>query len=115
MPSIDTFAQLSYEDDVGVQVFLQAHAARHSIYQQSAVKLGFPFANTNLTSYPDDDWFQRHYDVHGYLNSLTPPDPTVNIATLLDYDWSDADSFYNWMQMHTLLHQRIDHFFGMGG
>lgn len=115
MPSLDVYAQLDYDDAIGMQAFLQAHAARHSIYQQSATRVKDAFPNTNLTSYPDDDWFQRHYTVHVALYSLTPPDPTVDISVLTDYDWSDEDGFYTWMQMHTLIHQKIDRFFGING
>jgi hypothetical protein len=120
MPSLDPYGDLDFDDDIGMQAFLQAHAARHSSYQQAAMLQGLAFADTNLNDYPDDDWFQRHYVVHVQLNSLlaanpTIYDPTVNIATLVDYNWDNADDFFSWMQMHTRIHQRIDQFFGNTG
>lgn len=115
MPSLDTYGDLSFDDDIGMQAFLQAHAARHSSYQQAAELAGLAFANTNLTEYPDADWFQRHYVTHVELGTLAVPDPTLNLQTLVDVNWDNADDFYTWMQMHTLIHQKIDQYFGNTG
>lgn len=115
MPSIDVYQYISYKDQPAVQAFLQAHAARHSLYQQIAQRAGLNFANTNLTTYPDDDWFNRHYNVHVELNQLVQPDPTLNITDLTNYAWDSDDDFYQWMQSHTLMHRRIDEYFEIAG
>jgi hypothetical protein len=113
MPSITIYQQLDFDDKIGIAAFLQAHAARHSMYQQASVVAGFPFANTNLTSYPDDDWFQRHFVVHNYLQQLINPNTPSGLSQLTDYDWSDQDNFSQWMPLHTVIHQQIDQVFGI--
>jgi len=113
VPALDLFADLQFDDKVGMLMFLQAHAARHSIYQQAAAYANDNFADTNLTTYPDDDWFNRHYSVHAQLAQLIVPTPTSSLSTLIDYDWSSADSFYTWMQTHNAIHDQIDQYFGI--
>lgn len=116
MPSLDILGDCSFEDKIGILVFLQAHAARHSAYAQAAATtLKQPFASSDFNQYPDSDWFQRHYNVHTQLASIIVPNATIDITVLMDYDWSDEDSFYQWMQTHTALHTQIDEFFEIDG
>lgn len=107
MPSITTFGDMSYDDVETMQDFLQAHDAQHQIFQQKAAILGNNVPLGDLTHKPDDDWMQRHISYHNALQVFLTPDDTINVNALGDYDWSSADSFYSWMQIHTLLHQKL--------
>jgi hypothetical protein len=113
MPSITIYQQMDFDDKIGIASFLQAHAARHSMYSQISTTKGLQFANTNLTPYPDDDWFQRHYVAHSYLQSLINSNTPSGLSELTDYDWSDQDNFSQWMQLHTVIHQQIDQYLGI--
>jgi hypothetical protein len=113
MPSITIYQQMDFDDKIGIASFLQAHAARHSMYSQISTTRGLQFANTNLTPYPDDDWFQRHYVAHNYLQSFINSNTPSGLSELTDYDWSDQDNFSQWMQLHTVIHQQIDQALGI--
>ncbi len=113
MPAIDVYQQLNYDDVHGIFSFLQAHNARHDLYQQVANYNKFSFSNSDFSEYPDDDWFQRHYTVHAYLAQLVIPNPGTDLTVLTDASWDDQNNFSTWMQMHTTIHQQIDQYFGM--
>jgi hypothetical protein len=107
MPSITTFGDMAYGDVDTMQDFLQAHDSQHQSFQQRAAVAGNNVPVGDLTQQPDDDWMQRHISYHNALQVFLVPDDTINVNALTDYDWSSADSFYSWMQIHTLLHQKL--------
>jgi hypothetical protein len=52
---------------------------------------------------------QAHYA----LQSFMAPDQTVSLSTLQTYTWDDDANFSSFMQMHTLIHLRLDEGFGI--
>lgn len=115
MPSLAAYKGLQLDDEDGVWVWLMAHKFRHAAYAQAAALQGigsqsYDFGSTN---YPDDDWFQRHANAHLSLQSFMAPDQSVSLTVLSQYTWDNDADFQTWMQMHTLIHQRLDEGFGI--
>jgi hypothetical protein len=117
MPSLDAYQGLQLEDEDGIYVWLLAHKFRHSAYAQSAALqgAGTPSYDFGAANYPDDDWFNRHAQAHLALQQFMVPDQTVSLTVLSQYTWDNDDDFQTWMQMHTLIHRRLDEGFGIFG
>ncbi len=113
MPSIDIFSDLAFDDKIGIAMFLQAHDARHKLYQQVATLQKLQFPSSDFSEYPDSDWFNNHYTAHIALARLSIPNASTDITVLTDYDWSDEEMFYTWMQTHQTVHQQLDQALGL--
>jgi hypothetical protein len=113
MPSLDIFTGIQKEDDEGIQSFLLAHKCRHQTYAYAASVTGVSTPPYDFSGEPDDDWFVRHASAHQALQPFMVPDQTVDLTVLTNYTWQDDQSFSTWMQMHTLIHQRLDEYFGV--
>jgi hypothetical protein len=113
MPSLDAYADVQLTDVDGIDCWLLAHNMRHMTYQKAASLQGVSVPPYDFEAPPDDDWFARHMNAHYALQSFMAPDPTISIAALANYNWDDEDDFDTWMQMHTLMHRRLDEGFGI--
>jgi hypothetical protein len=115
MPSLDAYQGLQLDDSDGLWSWLLAHKTRHTAYAQAAALQGVNAQTYDFgaTSMPDDTWFQRHATSHYALQQFMAPDQTVNLNVLTQYTWDNDDDFQTWMQMHTLIHQRLDEGFGI--
>jgi len=111
MPTLDIYAQTSFKDRIGLLMFLQAHQSRHDSFVQAAALQNLNIPASDFSTYPDDDWFNRHYNVHIQLTTLVQPTANISIQNLYDYSWDNEDDFYTWMQTHTLVHQQLDQYF----
>ena len=108
MPSITAMQGLQLDDEDAVQAWLMAHRARHQSMAYAASLLGVTVGPYVLAGYPDDTWFANHISAHQVLEQFYNPDSTVSLSALQNYSWDDQDSFDTWMQMHTLLHSKLD-------
>jgi len=115
MPSLDAYQGLQLEDEDGIDVWLLAHKFRHQTYAYAASLQGVSTPPYDFSDYPDDDWFARHANAHLALQAFQSPDQTINLTILSQYTWDNDDDFQTWMQMHTLVHQRLDEGFGIFG
>jgi hypothetical protein len=115
VPSLDAYIGLQLDDEDAISDWLLAHRARHDAYAQAAALQGanvqsYDFSTSDM---PDDDWFQRHATTHAALQAFMAPDQTVNLNVLTQYTWDNQEDFDTWMQMHTLIHQRLDQGLGI--
>jgi|SRR5882757_1407830 len=117
MPSLDAYQGLQLDDQDGIWVWLLAHKCRHAAYAQAAALqgVGAQTYDFGATSYPNDDWFQRHATAHLALQSFMIPDQSVSLTVLSQFTWDNEDDFQAWMQMHTLIHSKLDQSFGIFG
>jgi hypothetical protein len=113
MPSLDLYSGLQLDDEDGIESFLLAHRIRHSTYRKAASLQGLALTAYNLGAYPDDNWFQQHALEHLNLEQFAIPDQSVNLTILSTVDWDNQDDFTTWMQMHTLIHRRLDQAIGI--
>ena len=96
--------------------FLFAHRTRHAMYAQVMAIAGFNSGGQVLDMYPPDDaWFLQHANAHQLIQTagFMLPDQTVNLTVLTQYVWDNQSDFSTWMQMHTLIHDRIDQQLGI--
>jgi hypothetical protein len=110
MPSLDAYVGLQLNDEDSIWSWLLANKSRHAIYSQAAALQGVNAQTYDFgaTSMPNDDWHQRHANAHYALQQFMAPDQTVNLNVLTQYTWDNQSDFDTWMQMHTLIHQRLD-------
>ena len=113
MPSLDAFLGLQLEDEDGIDSWLMAHQFRHQSYSYAASLKGIQVPLYDLSQYPDDTWFNNHSNAHYALQPLMVPDQTVSLIVLTQYVWDSDQDFQTWMQMHTLIHQRLDQGIGI--
>ena len=113
MPSLSAYANVQFDDQPGIQGWLLAHRFRHQTYAYAASTAGVALPPYDFQTYPDDDWFARHANAHLALQSFMIPDNTVNLTVLGNYTWDNSDDFNTFMQMHTLIHMRLDQGFGL--
>lgn len=113
MPSLSAFQNMQRQDSDGIQSWLLAHTCRHQTYAYAASKAGTATPPYDFRTYPDDGWFARHSSSHLALQSFMVPDRTVDLTVLQNYRWDDDQSFATFMQMHTLIHLRLDQHFGI--
>ena len=108
MPSLAAYLGLQLDDQNGIDAWLMAHKFRHQTYAYAASRAGVSTPPYDFSGMPDDDWFQRHSNAHLALQSFMAPDQTVSLTLLTQYTWNTQENFKTWMQMHTLIHQRLD-------
>jgi hypothetical protein len=110
MPSLDAYQGLQLDDEDSIWSWLLAHKSRHTAYAQAAALQGvnaqtYDFGDNSM---PDDDWFSRHANAHVALQQFMVQDQTVSLNVLTQYTWDNQSDFDAWMQMHTLIHTRLD-------
>jgi len=113
MPSLSQYANIQLEDQDGLQAWLLAHRFRHQTYAYAASHAGVSTPPYDFQTYPDDDWFARHASAHLALISFMAPDSSIDLTILSNFTWDNDQDFYTWMQMHTLIHMRLDEGFGI--
>jgi hypothetical protein len=113
MPAIDNYQSTQLDDENSIEAFLLAHVARHQSYAYAASLAGVSLQLYNFWDYPDDTWFANHASAHQVLAQFSIPDQSIDQTVLTNYAWDNQDDFATWMKMHTLIHQRIDQYFGM--
>jgi hypothetical protein len=113
MPSLDAYSNLQLDDEDGIDVWLLAHRARHQTYAYAASKAGVTIGPYNFDDYPDDNWYAQHTSAHLVLEQFSVPDQTIDMTILQNNTWDNQSDFDAWMQMHTLIHRRIDEYLGI--
>jgi hypothetical protein len=113
MPSLDAFGGIQLSDQDAIESWLCAHKFRHQTYAYAASQAGVFTPPYDFTIYPDDDWFNRHTSAHLALQPFMVPDQSVSLTVLTQYTWDSDENFSAWMQMHTLIHQRLDQGLGI--
>jgi len=115
MPSLEAYQGLQLNDEDGIWAWLLAHKTRHAAYAQAAALQGVNAQTYDFgaTSMPNDTWFHLHTTAHYALQQFMVQDQTVSLNLLTQYTWDDDQNFQAWMQMHTLIHTRLDEGFGI--
>jgi hypothetical protein len=115
MPSLDAYQNVQLTDQDAIETWLCAHWFRHQSYSYAANLQGVAPPPYDFSAYPDDDWFSRHSSAHLVLQPFQSPDQSIDLTILSNYTWDNQDDFTTWMQMHTLIHRRLDEGFGIFG
>lgn len=94
--------------------FLFENGLQHQLFRTTLFNKGV----TNVPAYPImdltpdnlDDWLLAHFVEHNFFSSQLR---LSNPVSLLDVDWDQVDSFYDWIATHELLHEEVANSLGV--
>lgn len=98
-------ADVMFGDEVAFKAFLKDHWLAHEGLLQASEDAGLTVENYPLADFDRQvEWLQRHNLIHQQLAQQwlisAPPD-------LENWDLTQEDDFYDWMQSHAQEHVRI--------
>ena len=104
---MDALSMVKHGDVDSLLGFIFENGIQHKTFAETLMDSGiviprFPLMDAN----PNDleDWLLAHQVEHqGMAAALNLSNP----INLLDTNWNDEDSFYDWISTHLYLHQQI--------
>ena len=105
--NMDAISLVRHGDIDALQGFVFENGLQHQLFANTLADSGvlipkFPLLDIN----PNDieDWLLVHQVEHQAISAALDLSNPVN---LLDSNWNDEDSFYDWISTHLSLHQQI--------
>jgi hypothetical protein len=105
--NMDAISLVRHGDTDSLQAFALENGLQHQLFADTLADLDiripkFPIIDIN----PNDieDWLLAHQVEHQAISAELGLSNPVN---LLDSNWNDEDSFYDWIGTHLSLHQQI--------
>ena len=93
---VDSLQAFFFENGVQHRLFADQYATTNVVYAR------FPIQDANVNDL--EDWLLAHQSEHQSLSSLLNLSNPIN---LLDTNWNDESSFYDWISTHLFLHEQI--------
>lgn len=112
---VSQFGEVEWNDPQSMWEFLCAHDVKHQALAQTLANRGAAVPAFLLSSQIDEAWVQTHAQQHALLAQATTPGSGSSAYDLLTNPMSDEDTFYQWHDIHDLLHQQLDQALGIGG
>lgn len=112
---ITSFGDLKWGDERALQQFLAAHDLKHQALAQAVGRRGVTVPVFMLSSEIDDAWVQTHWQQHVTLSQQIVQNADTSTYSLLTNPMSDEDTFYDWNDIHDLIHQQLDQALGISG
>jgi hypothetical protein len=112
---ITLFGDLTWKDDKGLLEWLAAHDLKHQALAQALGRAGVTSPVFLLSQRIDDSWLQTHWTHHHLLALQFAPDSDSSSYDLQEDPMQSEDAFYQWHNIHNLIHQRLDQAFGITG
>lgn len=109
------FGDLKWQDDDALQEWLAAHDLKHQALAQALGRAGVQAPAFLLSAHMDDSWIITHWTQHNLLSLQFAPDSDSATYDLQNDPMADEDSFYQWHNIHDLIHQRLDQALGITG
>lgn len=105
--NIEPFQDTPFGDDEAFEAFQLAHGLAHERIASVMIGLGNNYNTYPLYDTPDTDrdWKLFHYIEHQSIYHLLKLDNLPDLSTV---NFDDEGEFTDWMQMHTLVHTRIN-------
>jgi len=107
MANFDALSMVRYGDIDSLQGLILENGIQHKTIAETLMNLGttivrFPLMDAN----PNDieDWLLAHQVEHQAMASALNLSNPIN---LMDTNWNDESSFYDWVNTHLSLHQQI--------
>jgi len=105
--NMDALSMVRHGDVDSLQAFIFENGVQHKTFAEELMDRGpviprFPLMDAN----PNDieDWLLAHQVEHQAMASALNLSNPVN---LMDTNWNDEASFYDWVNTHLSLHQQI--------
>jgi len=105
--NMDALSMVRHGDVDSLQAFIFENGVQHKTFAETLMDNGtviprFPLMDAN----PNDieDWLLAHQVEHQAMASALNLSNPVN---LMDTNWNDEASFYDWVNTHLSLHQQI--------
>lgn len=105
---VTPFGDLDFKNQPMTLQWLTAHAVRHQTLSKELSRRGVALIPCPLFGKPTQEWIRVHFLTHMALLRVLPPDTTISVNTLSAYPTDSESLFYNWHQMHNLLHTKLD-------
>jgi hypothetical protein len=105
--NMDALSMVRHGDVDSLQGFIFENGIQHKTFAEALMDVGiviprFPIMDAN----PNDleDWLLAHQVEHQAMSSALNLSNPVN---LMDSNWNDEASFYDWISTHLSLHEQI--------
>jgi len=103
----DALSIVKFGDVESLNVFLFENGQQHYYFQRTFQQKGiavpiFPIIDANTDNL--DDWLLSHQVEHQAFSQILNLNNPFN---MLDVDFNDETSFYDWLSTHLYIHQQI--------
>jgi hypothetical protein len=103
----DALSLVKFGDVDSLQGFFFENGIQHRLFGdqialQNIVYARFPIQDANVNDL--EDWLLAHQNEHQSLSAILNLSNPIN---LLDTNWNDESSFYDWISTHLFLHEQI--------
>jgi hypothetical protein len=104
---------VKFGDAESLSEFLLENGLQHTLFATKLIEQGYtiprmPIMDANTDNL--DDWLMSHQVEHQAFSAATGLDNPFN---LLDMDWNDEESFYDWLATHLLIHEQLVNVLGV--
>jgi len=102
-----TLSIVKFGDKDSLGEFLFVNSVQHQVFRETFFAQGiqvpaFPLADADIDNL--DDWLLPHQVEHqSFAGLLGLQDP----FNMLDADWNNEESFYDWLATHLSIHEQI--------
>jgi hypothetical protein len=109
------FGDVEWGDSQSMWNFLTAHDLKHQALARVLADSNVQSPAFLLTAQIEDNWVQTHYQQHVLLSQAITQSVDSSIYNLLSNPLTDEDTFYNWFDIHDIIHQQLDQGLGISG
>jgi len=107
---VTPFGDMQLDDEQAEQAWLDAHARRHTVYNQ-ILKLS---GGQDLRGKIDGDWMHRHWARHVALATYQQLDLSGDTQGLaLPGKWQTQQQLIDWHELHNRIHLKQDRQLGL--
>ena len=102
-----TLSIVKFGDKDSLGEFLFVNSVQHQVFRETFFAQGirvpaFPLADADIDNL--DDWLLPHQVEHQSFAALLGLENPFN---MLDADWNNEESFYDWLATHLSIHEQI--------
>lgn len=113
MSNFDALSMVKFGNEESLKAFLFENGVQHKTFAETLADLGitvqrFPLMDANPNDL--DDWLAMHEVEHLSLSTALNVNNPIN---LMDVDFNNEASFYDWLATHLSLHQQISDTLGL--
>ena len=105
--NMDALSMVKHGDVDSLKAFIFENGTQHKTFAEALMDLGtviprFPLLDANTNDL--EDWLLAHQVEHQSMSAALNLSNPIN---LLDTNWNDEASFYDWLSTHLFLHEQI--------